>query len=467
MTSEGAVTPAEDLIVTLFESHARHDYETCYEAAIRILSQRSFDNLDEYSEAEALGMFFAKAFEKSAEAGHLAMQRRYSDAAATFQQMAEVVNVVNWREGLDENPIFREYRKLDLIARIQKLVMEAVEAVMRGSFGESSLKVLAVETYLPEIRSILSKTAPETEHYMRQTAFALVSGYFMIGAMSHVQNATLGNKLLQARLFFERMDTLLDEFSAVDGMDSSQQAIISVMHAYAGAARLRVQAEIAAAEDDYDGAITNLTQSMLAFEHIAPIIPADMPGNDMLRESVVNTGAAISQSIRHFQALQSLSSRLEMAMKTRADLEEQLKEMDRKRDEIIKAFARQHMNVSIQNVNEIAAEIQINNEASVTMQNSGMDQVIQLLGQMPQSDEAQKLKQEAEKAKEEKDIAKKIEKVAAVIDGASKLADAAAKLVPYGPAVMGALKGVFGLLPLIKREAEAETEDRLPETRMT
>lgn len=470
MPSDNAITPppeAVQIIDQMFKAHAAEDHETCYRAASQILMNYSPDKIEEYSDSEALGLVFARAYEKSAEAGFLAIQRQFTDSANAFQEVTDLLKYVKWAEHLDDDPIFQEYRKLDLIARVQKPIMEASEASVRGSYSEAGLKMLMTEAYLPELRAILNKSAPETEHYMRETAFTLVSGYFMVGAMTHVHNATIGNKLLQAKMFFERIDMMLEEFYDVDIHDGRNAGFIAVMHAFADAARLRVVAEIAASEEDYDGAISQLTNSIIAFEQIAPIIPTDMPTGDVLREVVVNMGAIINQSIRHYSALQMMQSRLEAAKQTRFEMQDQIRDMDRKRDEIIKSFARQHMNVSIQNVNDIAAEIQINNEASVAMQNSGMDQVIQLLRQMPASEDAANLKKEAEKAKAEKDIAKKIEKVAAVIEGASKVADAASKLVPYGPAVMGALKGVFGLLPMLKRNAEAAAEDSLPETRLT
>ena len=465
-TDSQSTTEQRALIQAMYDLHAEGNLEASFQAAIQVADLPIVQNAEDGDEYELLGLVFSKSLQLMGEAGLFALQRRFEESAQQFDAALDMLKNVRWRDHLDTDPIFREFQKLELQAVVQGPLMQASEAMARGSFSEASLKVLVAESGLPELRAILSKETTDSEAQLQATAFSVVSAYFMIGALVHMQNATFGDKLLQASMFFENVDIMLNEFSDIDMSRADPVGIVPVMHAFANAARLRVDAELKASEQDYDGAVKLLTQSVIAFERIAPMINSDMPLSDALREATTNMDGIITQSIRHYSAMRQQQQKLDFAARENAALAQALRALDEKKDEIIREFAQQHMNIQINNPIEIANEIKVLNQTNVTMQNNGLDQILALLSKVPQSEESEKLKKDAEDAIKEKDLEAKIKKVAAVIEGTSKVIDAAAQFVPYGPPVMKALKGVFGMLSALQGGGNKDEDDTLPDTHM-
>ncbi|XDA99307.1 hypothetical protein AB1M95_05205 [Sulfitobacter sp. LCG007] len=452
--------PSTELVMRMVDCHQRGDFENAYDAAQQLLVGYSLEDFDDTQEFEKVGHFFARAFSTQCDASNAALRRQFHDAAAGSQAVLDLVAHVRWQENLDGNPIFREFRKIHLEAAVNIPLMKATEAAMRGSYDTATRHVLSAGAYLPQISAILNKDAPEADHYMRPTAMTVISGQFLIGAAIHMANANTGNNLIYARLFFERMDALFADFALVEIDQPHQERIIAFMHDYANAARIHVDAEIAAAEENYALAVIRLTESISAFERIAAAIPPEMPNLEVVQETMMNMGKIVSQGIRHYSMLDMMKSKLEHAANADAAMKERMADHDRWRNEVILAFAKQNFNFSFENVNQIANDINIRNDVSIAMQDAGMDQVLLLLSRLPHDRQTETLMADAKAAKNEKDLMAKMEKVVAVMDGASKVADAASKLVPYGPQVMSALRGIFGLLPLRRETPQAAS---LPE----
>ncbi len=193
-----------------------------------------------------------------------------------------------------------------------------------------------------------------------------------------------------------------------------------------------------AREERFKAAVKLLDDAEFAFDRLASEFWAGQGTSEIVRDFIVTAAVETEQSVRHYDRLTLMQSKLDAE---RAEMED----LESDHFDARLTFARQALGANITTVVDVKNTVNIRNSTPVRVLDQEMDEVTKLLQTLPQAPERDKALTDPQNAKDEKDIASKIKKGAAVIDATAKLANGAAKLVPYGLVVMGVLKGIFAM----------------------
>lgn len=385
---------------------------------------------------------FAHAIVLYHEARELLRTRQDAAAAETLMETVRVIEQVDFIKDL-MNPTFQMLRQLHLLARVRGMVARTAAEMTRGRYDQALREARRLEaTYLADLITLSKPDQPPEDLHMRATAAVLLVIVLNAGALVYMKQAVMGQNLRSAKRYFEKIDKILKDFAAEQNSNSSLDDVARLSEV----AGMRVEGEILASQDKFAEAVDVLDKTAFAFETLAAEFSAALGTSEMVRDFIATAAEETAVSIRHYERMGLMQSKLDAAKSASEAQRARMDEMERYHRDAMLSFARQELGVNVNTVVDVKNTVNIRNTIAVTVQDQAMDEVLEVLRALPESQDRAAAEQAAKAAKDEKDISAKIKKVAAVIEATAKIADGAAKLVPYGPAVMGVLKGLFALI---------------------
>lgn len=418
-------------------------YDLAYQKAVEFLSIPPIeDTLDPIYNYQFTMYPFAHAIVLYNEARRLLRARQDGEASETLAKTVEVIEQVKFWEDLHDQ-VYQMLRQLHLLARVRGMVAKAADSLSRGMLDQALRECRQIEaTYLDDLVTLSHPDQPPEDLHMRPVASVLLPIVLNAGALVYMRHAVMGKSLRNAARYFEKMTKTLETYNAHQSAKHSMSDIVRLSEA----AALRVKGEIIASEDRYKDAVNMLDQAAFAFDSLASEYSADTTTSDLVRDFIITAAEETAQSVRHYDRMALMQSKLDAARAASAAERARLEDLESYHRDAMLTFARQELGVNVSTVVDVKNTVNIRNTIAVTVQDQAMDEVVKLLNALPEDKTRNATLEKAREAKSEQDIAAKIKKVAAVIDATAKLANGAAKLVPYGPMIIGVLKGVFSML---------------------
>lgn len=468
MSDEGSdIAPRDELVSAMFTEAASGGAEVL-DYARRVYGAYADQPEAELSEQQQIGLVYAQALGLIFDAVALEADRKPKAAADAARGALQQVGRVRWRDFPQEiwSP---EFRKLELQARMFAPLNDASEFLLLGDVRSALGKIEDAAPVVEDIGRILDAGADDQDAPLRRLAVSLATSYFLVGSFVFMAAAGRRKYLYEARAFFGQMEAMGARLEAVEMHDAASRQLLFALRKIPAAAKIQVDASIAIVERRYSGALDLLVKARAEFAAVRPMLTEDMGPFYQFKNALTNSDENFEASIALVSEITLMQSELKAAAAVSDAGRDRIEEMEAFKNQVMLTLAGRTSSVRLSNVGSptIATNVQMNVQQSLTMQDRGIDEILALLAKLPASPEGEKVKKDAEAAKADKDLATKVEKVAKVIDAAGKVVDAAKHFIPYGPAVVGALKAVFGLLPG-GTDPEPEPEaDQLPRTELT
>jgi len=379
----------------------------------------------------------------------LVLSRRFGDGALRMEQAAEAAAEPHPAiDGMEVFDILID--TIAIAARMQVPLLRANEHMVRGSLGPANMELASAESQVGKLIDIMDMAGEEQNEAQAArvaTATSVFYLFFFIGSLINMQNAAMGQRLLQARMFFETNERRLADLGGPGVFPAPFARAFEVFLVTAEGAKARVMGEIAVTEGRFDDALKQFDVAETEFYRASVEIPSDFPQAGQFREVVQNQSIGLAQRRNSVNELKALHDKLLSATEASQAAKAQADELERYYRDRLAALMEREFPIKVdvtQNVEaQFAQQVQVAQANAQMVQDRAIDQVLLLLEHL-KGDEAEALKDEARAARSEKDLAKKIERVTKVLDGVGKLAEAASNLVPYGRTVYGVLKGLLG-----------------------
>ena len=381
-----------------------------------------------------------------------ALSMNASGANESYKELAQVIATAP-AEARAVAGLEAFWQSLEATAAIGEPMTAAGEASMLGSLDVATRALNRAGPVVKDVMRIAMDEAADP--WLQAVSMGLLNGYFIQGALLHMQNVARGSQLRPAQRFFADMGAQITDLNQKADLEPEGHDLFRSFGYVARSAEMRVKAEVEMEAGNYDKALQLFDDmsdllSRASTEMPAVAGPAAITAMfDKLREAFWNMSGSVGRSTKLLQRTKELQLELEAALSQNADARAAHARREADHQRMLEKFAQRalHVNVENKSINTIETEvinqIDIRTEISHSVNDWAADQVLELLGKIPASPEAEAAKKAAQEAKSEDDLAKKLAKMAKVIESSGKLIDAAAGFVPYGKPVLAALKGLY------------------------